>query len=118
MVERPEVEDIEVCKASRDCPSTFGNLVGIREVQLSPVGDAWRAQRNLPSADERILDCQWEEKIRLADHVVIEEIIDAGAESIGIKYPATPRNGHAKLRFLISLAGQGDESAVALHCKD
>ena len=68
------------------------------------MGDARRAQRDFPSANDRLGNRDGEEEIGFADVVVIEEIDNVGAESIGVEDPAVERDGYAELMFFVALA--------------
>src|SRR3984957_11342908 len=102
---------------SSDCPPAISNLIGGCEINLSAMRNARRAQRKFPSSNERLLNRQRKEKIRLSDHVVVEEVIDARAERVGIERPSTKRHGDAKLKFFVALAMQRDELASILRAK-
>ncbi len=94
-------------------PPAHSHLVGIGEVNLPAVGDAGRAQRGLPSADDRVLNGEREKEIGFADVVVVEKVCCIGAERVGVEDPAVPRDGHAELCFLVALAVQRDECEIA-----
>ena len=70
----PKVEKRKIGQAAVDESAGPRDLVGIGEMKLGAMGDAGRAQREFPSADDRVLNGEREEKIGFADVVVIEEI--------------------------------------------
>ena len=55
MIERAQIKRRKIGQPAGDGSSGLGNLVGVGEVELGAVGDAGRAQSDLPSADERVL---------------------------------------------------------------
>src|SRR4051812_45292944 len=104
MIERTPVQVRKIGQASIDESASTSHLIRIRQVQLRPVRQPGRTQREFPPPHQRRLDSQGEEKIRFADIVVIEKIRSVGPERIGIEHPSPPWNGDAELFFLVALS--------------
>ena len=102
----------EVGEAAGDGASGGRDLVGVGQVNLGAMGEARGTQRDLPAADEGSFDGQREEEIRFADHVVIEEIVDARSETVGVDDPAAVGDGHPELEFFVAFAVERGESTV------
>ena len=103
----------EVGEAAGDGASGGGGLVRIGEMNLGAVGEARRTEGDFPAADNGSFDGEREEEIRFADYVVIEEIVDAGTERVGVDDPSPIRDGYAELEFFVSFAVERGESAAA-----
>src|SRR5258706_12386658 len=102
----------KVCQPPGERPPAVSDLVGIRKMKLRTMSDARRTQRQFPSADEGLLNGEGEEEVGFSDGVVVEEIPDAGAESVGIERPSEEGNGHAELMFFVTLAAEREEFAT------
>src|SRR5450432_1312001 len=113
--DRGGVADVggEVSEAAGDGASGGGDLVRIGEVDLGAVGEARGTESHFPSADDGSFDGEREEEIRFADHVVIEEVVDASAEAVAVDHPSAIRNRHAELEFFVAFAVECGESAAA-----
>ncbi len=83
-------------------------------MQLSAVSEARRAEREFPAANDSLRDGDGEEDAGGADVVVVEEILDVGAEVVGVENPSAVRDGDAELMFFVALAVQGDEAKPLL----
>src|SRR5579872_8822 len=112
VIQRSPVRIGKIGEPAIDESAGPGHLIGVGKMKLATVGDAGRAQRDLPSADSRILNGEREKEIGLADVVVIEKIGCVGAEGVGIENPSAPGNVDAELRFFVTLAVERDESEV------
>src|SRR4029077_6374847 len=110
VIERPKVQDGEVREAPSDCAPGLCRLIRVRKMNSRAIGNSRRAQRDLPSIDEGVLDGERKEQIRFADYVVIKKIMGAGAEGVGVEDPSAIRNAYAELVFFIPLAVQRNES--------
>ena len=86
-------------------------------MDLSAIGDAWRAESEFPSANDCLGDGDGEEEVGLADVVMIEEIHDVGAEVIGVENPAVIGDGDSELVFFIALAVERNESQAVGLCE-
>jgi len=107
------IADGRADEAAGDRAALLGDLVGVSEVRLSEVGDARRAEGQLPGADQRAIDGDGDVDAGVADIGVVEEVIDAIPEGIGIEQPAAKGNLYAKLVLLVALAMQRRERGVA-----
>src|SRR6266705_580404 len=74
----------EVRKASGDGPHAFDRLVRIRQVEVRALKQSWRSQRALKSANANALDGQGKENVGVADNVVVEKVMSAGAEIVEV----------------------------------
>src|SRR5258708_27736125 len=79
-------------------------------MDLSTAGNLGRRGSCLPSADARMRQCEGEEHIGVADHVVVEEIVSAGAEVADVEGPAFERNCEAKFVLLVMFAMEWKKS--------
>ena len=95
-------------------PPALNDLVRIREMKLRAVSEAGRTKGELPSANQGLLDGQREEQIGFSNHFVVEEVVDARAEGVGVKRPSVVRNCDAELEFLVALSAKCGESAIVL----
>src|SRR5229473_5047783 len=87
----------EIRQPSGDGAAAVGDLVGIRKMKLCAMSDAWRTQRQFPSADEGLFNREGEEEVGFSDGVVVEEIPDTGTEGVGVERPPTEGDGDAEL---------------------
>ncbi len=74
--------------------------------------DPRRAESQLPASDDGLLNGQGDEQVRFTDVIVIEKVVGAGFEVIGIDRPAVERDGHAELVFFVAFSEQGQEAKV------
>ena len=79
---------------------------------LTEARDAGRAEGEFPGADERAVDGDGEEDAGVADVGVVEEVVDAVLEGVGVEQPAVEGNLHAELVLLVALAVEWDEGGV------
>src|SRR5262249_53539718 len=114
VVEGAEIGNRKIRQPAGDRASGLGNLIRVCEVNLCAMSNLRRTQRYLPSVDLGAFDGEWEEKIRFPNHVVIEKVVRAGVEGVGIDDPPMIRNHDAELMFFVALAMERDESAIAL----
>src|ERR1700722_2380925 len=73
-------------------------------------------QRNLPALNQRTLHRHGDEDARFAYIAVIEKIVGAGFERIGIQQPSTPGDLQPKLMFFITLPSQRNKAGVVAVC--
>ena len=91
----------------------LGDLIRISKMNLRPVREPGRTQRDLPAANSRFVDRQWEEQVGFSDHVVIEEVGGASVERVRVERPSAEGDGDAELMFFIPFAGEGCKATVA-----
>src|SRR5262249_27100138 len=65
---------------------------------------AWRAQGRFESADPRAIDRQRNEDVRVAERVVVEEVLRIGPKRGQVGRPAVEGNGQAHLVLSVTLA--------------
>ena len=80
---------------------------------LAELPEARRAQRQLPGADECAVDGDREVDARVADVGVVEEVVDAGLEGVGVEEPVAEGNLHAELVLFVAFAVQRREGRIA-----
>src|SRR5487761_232598 len=102
----------EVCEAAGDRSFALRHLVRIREMHLPNPPEPRRAKGRFPSANQGLLNREREEHIRVADVVVVKEILRARLERIGVQKPSTNRNRYAVLMFFIAFSAQRNEAQV------
>src|ERR1700694_437483 len=68
-----------------------------------------RPRRHFEGPYTRPRNRQGEEDIRIAQRIVIEKVLRAGAEVVSIYRPPFNRNSNAKLMLFITLAAQRNE---------
>ena len=111
MIEREEAGGrTEIGKSSVDRAVSVGCLIGIGQVGLTDAPELGRTNGELVALNQRAVDRQGYERVRVADVVVIEEILRLGVEVIGIDYPALNGDRDADLIFLVALAVQAARS--------
>src|ERR1700739_4599987 len=71
-----------------------------------------RAKGGFPCLNEGTLHGDGNEDAGLADVAVVEEIVGAGLERVGIEQPTVEGNLHAELVLFVTLAAQRDEAGV------
>ncbi len=69
-------------------------------------------QRQFPPANQSPINGERKENVGIADGVMVEEILRAGAERVRVKQPAFERNGDSNLGFLVALAAERDETQI------
>lgn len=80
VIKREEVaRGQEICQAPRDWQFAFGDLIGVRKVDLSTVGDAGRTERQFPAADLGSLNGDGQTQSG-TDAAVVKEILSIGLE--------------------------------------
>src|ERR1700723_3209748 len=78
-------------------------------MELAAIPDARRAESDFPCVNERAIDGDGNENVRLAYVVVVEEIVGAGFEVVGVEYPALDRYGDAEFVLLVAFAMKRNE---------
>ena len=81
-------------------------------MNLAPVGNERRTQREFPTPDQCLRNSDGKEEIGFPDIVVIEVIHHVGLEVVGIERPSTKGDGNSKLMLFIPLAVQRYESQI------
>ena len=81
-------------------------------MKLGMVGDARRAQRELPSANQGSGIGEGKENVGSSDVVVVEKIGDIGFEVIGVEDPSAVRDGDAELMLFIAFTVERQELAA------
>src|ERR1035437_10997628 len=76
------------------------------------MSDARRPHRQFPSANKGLVDGERKEKIGFSKGVVVEEVMRAGAEGVGVERPSAKRDGDAELMLFVALAMERNESAT------
>src|SRR4029077_4728693 len=94
-------------QAANDAAKAKSQLVGIGEIELRPVSDAWGTQRQLPAIDSRALNIDGEKNVGVVQAVVVEEVLRAIQEVVGVEHPALERNRDAELMLFVLLPVQG-----------
>ncbi len=102
----------EVRQPAAHAANAVGVLVRIGHVHLSSMPRARRANGQLPSADQRAVDRQRQEHIRVADRIVVEEIGRARPEPVCVDRPAVYGYRHAGLPFLVALTRKRHEGDI------
>ncbi len=106
------IADGRADEAARDVAALLGDLVGVGEMRLAEVPEARRAEGQFPGADERAVDGDREVDAGIADVGVVEEVVDAVLEGVGVEDPAAEWNLYPELMFFVALAVQGCERGV------
>src|SRR4029077_19321772 len=88
--------------------------MGVDSVELSPPGDAWRHRRTFPASDTGLINGEREENVGIAQDVVIEKVLRAGAEVGDVEDPARERNRQSEFMLFIALAPQRQETESLL----
>src|ERR1700730_10136764 len=71
-----------------------------------------RAQCEFPPLYERSVDGDGIEEAGLANVGVVEGIVGAGLEGVGVEHPSAEGNLHAELMLFVALAVQWSEGGV------
>src|ERR1700730_8921237 len=71
-----------------------------------------RSKGDFSSTDQRTVNRDGKEDVRVAHRIVVEEIRRPRLESVGVDRPASNRRGQADLVFLIAFAVQGNETQI------
>ena len=104
----------EISKAPGDAAGPFRVLVRIDRVELSSSRNAWRGRSTLPTADARPIDGEGKENVGIAQDVVIEKVLRAGAEVGDVEDPARQRNGKPEFVLLITFTPQRQKTKSLL----
>ena len=75
-------------------------------MDLAKAPESRRADGELIAANHRPVDRQRQERVRVADGVVVEKFAGLGTEMIDVDRPAIQRNRDPDLIFLVALAVQ------------
>src|SRR5487761_741654 len=100
----------EVCEAAGDRSFALRHLVRIREMHLPNPPEPRRAKGRFPSTNQGLLNREREEHIRVADVVVVEEILRARLERIGVQKPSPNRNRYPELMLFVAFSSQRNEA--------
>lgn len=104
----------KISQAAGNGAAGAGNLVGICEVDASPVSEQRRAEGEFPSTNDCLRNRQRKENVRFADVAVIKEIVGVGLKCVGIDRPTAVGDGDAELMFFVALAVQRNEGEIVL----
>src|ERR1700737_3203842 len=74
------------------------------------MGNAGRAQGEFPTANHGLPNGNGEEKIGLANVVMVEKNYHVGAKVVGVENPPAVGNRDPKLMFLVAFPVERDES--------
>src|SRR5258708_208297 len=107
----------KVGKASTDGALALGAEVCVGDMNLAAVEQARGTQRDFPAADARMIHRHGEEDVRVAEHIVVEEVLHAGAEVVAIEGPTMEGDGDAELALLVALAVQRKEVEALIQCE-
>src|ERR1035438_5926388 len=110
--QRKSVAERKIGEPSVDIPEAQGQLVGVGQVDLGAIMNAWRTQGEFPPIDARTLDGDGEKDVGIIEVVVVEEIVGASQKIVGVECPSSDRNRHSKLMFFIALPVQGGKAQV------
>src|SRR5271156_6236621 len=102
----------EIREAAIDRAVSVGRLIRISQVSLPHTPELGRPDGEFVALYQRTVDGQGQEGVRIADVVVIEEVLRLGMEMIDIDYPSVDRNREAGLIFLIAFAVQRQEAQI------
>src|SRR5262249_48900296 len=80
-------------QAACNSAETLCKLVGVGEVHLAAVGNARRAQRQLPGIDARSLNIHREKDVGVIEVAVVEVVFGAREKGVGVEHPAMKWNG-------------------------
>src|SRR5271156_2547318 len=80
-----------------DGTSLVSDLIRVGQVKLTAIPESRRCQGQLPATNQSTVDRHRNKNIRIADVVVVEKVIRARLEVVGIERPTPEGNGHAKL---------------------
>src|ERR1700735_1547439 len=106
----------EVRQASGDRAGRVRSLSGIGDIDLLASPEPRRAQRELIAFNQRPRDGDRQKDVRVADRVVVEEVLRLGAKVIHINRPAAYRYGEPHLVLLVALAAQWQKAQGAALC--
>ena len=102
----------KIRQASGDVSTAEGNLIGVGDVDLSTLVQSRRVQGEFPSLNDRTLDGDRKENIRIVEAIVVEEIFHMISKGIGVYRPTPQGDCHADLRFLVAFSMQRNESQI------
>src|SRR6202142_1729505 len=104
----------EIGQAAIDRAKTVGRLIRIGEMKLADTTNFWRTDGQLIALDQRTIDGERQEGIRVPDVVVIEEVLGQRMKVIGIDGPALNGDRDPKLIFLVAFTMQRNETQIAV----
>src|ERR1700734_4040381 len=104
----------EIREAPIDRSVPVCRLIGIGQVSLANTPELGGANSELVALNQRGVDRQGYKDVRVADVVVIEEVLRFGVEVVRIDDPAIQRNCDAGLPFLVALTVQRQEAQIAV----
>ena len=112
-VSRVRVADIggEIGKTAIDRARGLGDLIGVRQMDLTTLGNARRPQGQLPASNFGPLNGDRQAQAR-SDAAVVEEVVGIGLEVVGVEHPPAVRNGDSELMFFVAFSKQGKEPAT------
>src|SRR6516162_8759685 len=104
----------EISQASGDVPTASRYLIRVGQIDLSALVKPRRTQGEFPSLNERALNGDRKENVRIVEVIVVEEISYVVSESIRVDCPAPQGNRHTDLRFLVTFSMQRNESKILI----
>src|SRR5258705_334765 len=118
VIERePARRRTEVRQPAVDGTKAVRGLIRINQVELADIPHLRRTNGQLVALDQRAVDGERQECIRIPDVVVIEEVLRQRVKVIDIDSPALNGNRQAELILLVAFAVQRNESQIVVLCK-
>src|SRR5579864_5160853 len=112
MIEREEVGGgRKIRQAACNGQFAFGDLVGVREMNLSAMGDAGRTEGQFPPADFCAVNADRQTQSR-SNAAMVKEITSVGLEIVDVENPPAIRKGDPELMFLVALSLEREEPAI------
>ena len=105
---------LEIGKTAGYAARALGVLVRVGGVELGASGDAGRVRRGFPATDAGTIDGERKENVGVAQNIVVEKVLRAGAEVGNVERPARQRNGQTEFVLFIALAAQRQEAESLL----
>src|SRR6478752_6331729 len=108
------VRRLEISEAAGNSAGAFRVLIGIGGMELGASCEPRRVHRAFPSPDAGALDGEGKENVRIAQNVMVEKVLCAGAEVGEIERPSRHGDGQTKFVLLIALAPQWQKAKSLL----
>ena len=99
----------EVSQSTGDRTLSLRKLVRVGEIELTFLEELRRPRRHLERSNPRSFNGQRKKDVRVAERVVIEEVLRRSVEVVGGDSPTLDRNSRAELILFVTLAAQGNE---------
>src|ERR1700733_7846480 len=107
----------EVGEPTIDGTDTVRGLIRISQVELADIPNPRRTNGQLVALDQRAVDGERQECIRVADVVVVEEVLRQRMKVIDIDGPTRNGNRQTELILLVAFAVQRNEAQVVALCE-